>query len=147
MNYIMCTLENQALMTAFDYLIEQNIEVSSLVFDGLMIYKDSMSPTRLQEILVGLSKRVKDVMGCDITFTNKVMDEGYTIPVSDFTPKKCGIDLLLKKGVYPYDYVNSFKRLDDTRLPPKEAFYSTLCNEGISDEDYEHAQRCGENLV
>jgi len=83
----MCTLENQALMTAFSYLIEENIEVSSLVFDGLMIYKDNISPTRLQEILVGLSKLVKDVMGCDITFTNKVMDEGYTIPVSDFTPK------------------------------------------------------------
>ena len=56
-NYVMCTLENQALITAFDYLIEQNIEVSSLVFDGLMIYKDNMSPTRLQEILVGLSNR------------------------------------------------------------------------------------------
>jgi len=82
MNYVMCALENQVLITAFNYLIEQNIEVGSLVFDGLMIYKDSVSPTRLEEILVGLGKRNKIVIGCNITFTNKVMDEKYdNIPV------------------------------------------------------------------
>ena len=59
----MCGLENQALITSFDYLIEQGIEVGSLVFDGLMIYKDNVSPIRLEEILTGLSKRVKDIMG------------------------------------------------------------------------------------
>ena len=46
-NYVMCGLENQALMAAFDYLIEQNIEVGSPVFEGLMIYQDNVSPTRL----------------------------------------------------------------------------------------------------
>lgn len=70
-NYVMCDLENQALMTAFDYLIEQGVEVASLVFDGLMVYKDSLSNTRLEKILVGMGKRVKEIMGCDITFTNK----------------------------------------------------------------------------
>jgi len=88
-NHVMCDLENKALMIAFDYLIEQNIEVGSLVFDGLMIYKDNMSSTRLDEILVGLGIRIKDVMGCDITFTNKVMDEKYAnIPVLNFPLKK-----------------------------------------------------------
>ena len=52
-NYIMCGLENQAVMTAFDYLREQGIKVGSLVFDRLMIYKYKVSPTRLGEILVG----------------------------------------------------------------------------------------------
>ncbi|CAG2255685.1 unnamed protein product [Mytilus edulis] len=69
-------LENKALMTAFDYLTEQGIEVGSLVFDGLMIYKDNVSSERLSEILARCSQKV---MGCDITFTNKVMDEGYYI--------------------------------------------------------------------
>jgi len=49
-------------MAAFDYPIEQNIEVGSLVFDGLMIYKDDVIPTRLEEILVGLGERVKVVI-------------------------------------------------------------------------------------
>ena len=49
------------------------------------------------------------------------------------------IDLLTRKGVYPYDYVTGLDKLLETRLPPKEAFYSRLNNEDISDEDYQHA--------
>ena len=48
--------------------------------------------------------------------------------------------LLLRKGVYPYDYVDYIKNLDETCLPPKEACYSKLTGEGITDEDYQHAQ-------
>ena len=47
--------------------------------------------------------------------------------------------LLLRKGVYPYDYVDSPTKLNDTELPRKEEFYSKLNDEGISDEDYKHA--------
>ena len=32
------------------------------------------------------------------------------------------------------------KKLDEISLPSKEAFYSKLTNEGITDEDYQHAQ-------
>ena len=46
---------------------------------------------------------------------------------------------MTRKGVYPYDYVTSIEKLQETKLPPKEAFYSILCNEEISDEDYQHA--------
>ena len=45
---------------------------------------------------------------------------------------------LRRKGVYPYDYVY-LKKLDDTSLPSKEAFYSNITGEGITDEDYQHA--------
>ena len=47
--------------------------------------------------------------------------------------------LLARKGVYPYDYVTSIEQLKETKLPPKEAFYSKLYDEEISDEDYQHA--------
>ena len=50
------------------------------------------------------------------------------------------LQLLLKKGVYPYDHVNSLEKLKETSLPPKEAFYSKLNEEEILDEDYQHAQ-------
>ena len=49
--------------------------------------------------------------------------------------------LLLRKGVYPCDYVNSYKRLLEKSLPPKEEFYSQLIQIGILDEYYNHAQK------
>ena len=49
-------------------------------------------------------------------------------------------DLVTRKGVYPYEYMDSFERFDETCLPPPEAFYSSLSDEGISEEDYKHAQ-------
>ena len=43
-------------------------------------------------------------------------------------------------GPVPYEYMDCLKRLDDNALPPKEAFFSRLKNEGISDEDYASCQ-------
>jgi hypothetical protein len=48
--------------------------------------------------------------------------------------------LLLRKGVYPYDYMNGFGKLEDTSLPAKDDFYSRLNDEDITDAEYEHAQ-------
>ena len=46
--------------------------------------------------------------------------------------------LLTRKGVCPYDYVSSIDKLKETKLPSKEAFYSKLYDEEISEEDYQH---------
>ena len=52
--------------------------------------------------------------------------------------------LILRKGVYPYEYMDSFERFNETSLPPKEAFYSKLKDEHISDDDYENAKKVWE---
>ena len=49
------------------------------------------------------------------------------------------LDLMVRKGVYPYDYMNSFEKFNH-KLPSKEDFYSILNDQHISNEDYEHAQ-------
>ena len=49
--------------------------------------------------------------------------------------------LLLRKGVYPYEYMDSWERFDETSLPDKKSFYSELCLEDINDKDYTHAQK------
>ena len=54
-------------------------------------------------------------------------------------------DLMVKKGVYPYDYMDSFDKFN-TGLPSKEEFYSILNDEHISDDDYKHAQTVWETF-
>ena len=49
--------------------------------------------------------------------------------------------LVLRKGVYPYEYMDSWKIFSETSLPNKQSFYSELNKEGINDEDYAHAQK------
>ena len=44
--------------------------------------------------------------------------------------------LLLRKGVYPYEYMDSWERFNETSLPSKEDFYSNLNMENIDDIDY-----------
>ena len=51
------------------------------------------------------------------------------------------LNLLRRKGVYPYDYMDSIECFEENKLPPKEAFYSKLNNKNISYEDYEHAKK------
>ena len=50
------------------------------------------------------------------------------------------IELLTRKGVYPYDYMDGIEKFSE-QLPPQKEFYSKLNDCGISDEDYEHAQK------
>ena len=46
----------------------------------------------------------------------------------------------LKKGHFPYEYMDDLQKLDERSLPPQSAFYSRLKNEGISDENYAACQ-------
>ena len=50
-------------------------------------------------------------------------------------------NLLLRKGVFPYEYMDWVERMRETSLPAKDEFYSSLSEENISSSDYEHAQK------
>ena len=49
--------------------------------------------------------------------------------------------LLLRKGVYPYKYMDNWEIFNETLLPNKETFYSNLNMENITDTDYMHANK------
>ena len=66
-----------------------------------------------------------------------------------FCNKFCNSDLkkfflLLTKGIYTYEYIDSWERFDENTIPPKEAFYSELNLENITDNDYEHVKKVWE---
>ena len=48
-------------------------------------------------------------------------------------------NLMTRKGVYPYDYMDNFDKFSE-KLPQKEDFFSIMNNEHISNKDYQHAQ-------
>lgn len=46
------------------------------------------------------------------------------------------IKLMRLKLFYPFEYMDSLGNFEETKLPPKNAFYSELYMKGIIDEDY-----------
>ena len=54
--------------------------------------------------------------------------------------------LLLRKGVYPYEYMDSWERFNEKSLPNKKSFYSELNLEDITEKDYAHTQKVFKEL-
>ena len=50
-------------------------------------------------------------------------------------------ELLTRKGVYPYEYMDSWDKMQETSLPPKEQYFSKLTGKSISDKDHEFSQK------
>ena len=54
--------------------------------------------------------------------------------------------LSLIKGFYPYEYIDSWQRFNETTLTNEKAFYNKLYREDITNEDYMHAQKVFEEF-
>ena len=68
------------------------------------------------------------------------MDEGYEDLPTESNLNAQNLELL-RKGIYPYEYMDSFERFNETQLPSIDKFYSNLSDENITQKDYEHAQK------
>ena len=78
-------------------------------------------------------------MGSSLSnLTNNLPESSFNFIKQEF-PNEL-FNLMRQKGVYPYDYMNSFKMFNEIALPKKEDFYSLLNDEHITDEQYAHAQ-------
>ena len=77
------------------------------------------------------------------TTKNETLPELFPNLHDNFTRKKAWKDLppdafkmLTRKGVYPYSYMDSFAKFEETALPPIEKFHNDLTKENISGDDY-----------
>ena len=68
---------------------------------------------------------------------NNLPKDAFKNLLKYFTPKQA--EILKQKGFYPYEYIESEEKFNDTKLPPREAFYSKLSGRGITEKDYKHA--------
>ena len=63
--------------------------------------------------------------------------EAFKYTSEEFTGKE--LSLMSQKGVYPYDFMDSFEKFDQRELPTKEQFYSILNDQHITNDEYNHA--------
>ena len=104
--------------------------------DSCRFMQDSLS--NLVDNLSGINNKVSE--------SDKKISQETLIKFFFNTYQLCNKDhnkfaLLLRKGVYLYEYMDSWKRFKEESLHDKESFYSELNNEHITDEDYEQAQK------
>ena len=94
----------------------------------------------MRSMITSLSKSIDKVSEIDRKISyDSLIEKFYN------TYQLCNKDLnkfalLLRKGVYPYEYMDRWERFKEESLPDKEYFYSELNKEHITDEDYAHAQ-------
>ena len=79
MNHLMCDLENQTLICIYNILQQNNIQVSTLCFDGLMIPKDHIDTNDIPNLLKFIQKEVYKTIGYDMKLSVKEMNEGFDI--------------------------------------------------------------------
>ena len=69
---------------------------------------------------------------------NNLLKDGFYHTKKEFCTEN--LELMKRKGVYPYDYMDDFNKFKEEGLPSIEHFYSKLTVEDISDCDYNHAE-------
>ena len=89
--------------------------------------------------LINISGDYIALLGCERCRTKRTkgLDQGALKKNFNHISRFWGI----RKGVYPYEYMNGWEKFEEAGLPPKDAFYRRLNMKGISDQDYEHAQQ------
>ncbi len=76
---------------------------------------------------------------------NLVKSDHHFLMLDELCDDEGQKQLLLRKGVYPYNFATSIEKLRETKeLPPRASFYNDLLDKDVTDEDYEHAKRVWE---
>ena len=126
-----------------DVIAQNSEKFINIGFDSLSV-KDSFSfITASLDKLVSMTKydnTVEKERSKWVLRDNWQRNFRYSSKNDIIKTEKC-LDLLTEKGVYPYDYMNSFDKFNDEHLPSKEQFYSRLTEEDITNDDYTKAKQ------
>ena len=107
----------------------------TLSFGQHIIFKDSY-----QFLGFSLAQLTKELSASGSAVFSHLRKQFPTLAEEDFK-------LLLRKGVYPYEYMDDWEKLKLPQLPAKENFYTHLAQSDISDDDYKHAKLVWEKFT
>lgn len=79
-------------------------------------------------------------MGASLASLVANLTEGDFVNTGRYYDRK-RLELLKRKGVYPYEWMDSLDKMNAESLPPPSGFYSRLTGESITTDDYEHAKQ------
>ena len=98
-------------------------------------YVDKNGVEKDKEIEVRFIDSFKFMSSSLDSLTNNLVHGGQELfGFEEYTPAQ--YELLVKKRIYPYEHMSEWEKFKETKLPPKEAFYSKLNMAGVSEEDY-----------
>ena len=105
---------------------------------GELYFKDSMQflGSSLDKLTKNLADKANNEQTLEDVFPNL---HNYFQDRWNHLPEKA-FEMLTRKGVYPYSYMNSFEKFNETSLPDKSKFYNDLSKKHITDEDYAFIQ-------
>ena len=118
-------------------------------------YKDKQGkeqPLKINAIPNNMEKYMAFMLGNHLTFidsfqfmsssldklVSNLPKEALKYTSEEFTGKE--LSLVSQKGVYPYDFMDSFEKFDQTEVPTKDQFYSILNDQHITNHEYNHAK-------
>src|SRR5271154_3849849 len=98
---------------------------------------------RYKSMKVDQLKYIDSMQFMNTSLANLTKNLGANHPITsqnfkDFSPEQ--ISLVFRKGIYPYEYIDSHNRFKETELPPIHKFYRQLSGK-ITEADYQHAQK------
>ena len=117
------------------------ISVDGLRFIDSLNFMQGSLDSLVEVIVKGVEEATSELKDSKLQYKKKIKEElKITSTLSN------GSDLLYKKGIYPYEYMDSWAKFSETSLPKKEDFYSKLNDEHIIEYEYAHAKKVWETF-
>ena len=123
------------------------------VYDSHLVFKElsRFNNLKISVIPNGLEKYMAFTVNKNLVFIDNMQfvnssldklvknlnDKDFKYLSEEFSDEN--LKLVKEKGVYPYEYMNGFKRFSKDNLPDKSNFFSSLKDSGVNEKEYEKA--------
>ena len=130
-----CSINKKENLKCIPYNEEKYLTFTKTIITGQ--YKNKKREDKDKTFDIVFKDSLKFMSSSLGALVNNLPKDAFKNLLKYFTPKQA--EILKQKGFYPYEYMDSEEKFNDTKIPPREAFYSKLSGRGITEKDYKHA--------
>ena len=130
-----CSINKKENLKCIPYNEEKYLTFTKTIITGQ--YKNKKGEDKDKTFDIVFKDSLKFMSSSLGALVNNLPKDAFKNLLKYFTPKQA--EILKQKGFYPYEYMDSEEKFNDTKIPPREAFYSKLSGRGITEKDYKHA--------